>query len=103
MSRTLVNFMIDDDDLGRFDSITAMLNRTRTSVLTEMIKRFCSEQIIAVENRNRQLEQLNLALTQQHVLQVQADEACRINRPLWRVDAENDLPSPFMSDGHEEF
>jgi len=64
---------------------------------------FCSEQIVNVELRNRKLEQLNQALTQQHLLLVQAEEARQINRPLWQNDEDMGLPSPFMSDGHGEF
>ena len=82
MAKTLVNFLIDQDALDRFDSIASMLNRTRTSVLTEMIGLFCSEQIVAVEQRNRKLEKLNNALVQQHLLLIQANEACQINRAL---------------------
>ncbi len=103
MRKTLVNFLINKSDLDRFDSIASMIGRTRTSVLTEMISLFCSEQIVAVEQRNRKLEKLNHALTQQHLLLAQADEARQINRPLWLEDADMGLPSPFMSDGHEEF
>ena len=103
MRKTLVNFLIDKSDLDRFDSIASMIGRTRTSVLTEMIGLFCSEQIVAVEQRNRNLEKLNHALTQQHVLLAQAAEARQINRPIWRDDEDFGLPSPFMSDGHEEF
>jgi hypothetical protein len=103
MSKTLVNFMVDENDLDRFDSIASMLNRTRTSVLTEMMQLFCSEKLVAVEQRNQELQRLNNALTQQHLLLVQANEARQINRPLWQDDENFGLPSPFMSDGHEEF
>lgn len=103
MAKTLVNFLIDKSDLDRFDSIASMIGRTRTSILTEMMGLFCSEQIINVELRNRKLEQLNQALTQQHLLLVQAEEARQINRPLWQDDEDMGLPSPFMSDGHDEF
>lgn len=103
MAKTLVNFLINKSDLDRFDSIASMIGRTRTSVLTEMIGIFCSEQIVTVEQRNRKLEQLNHALTKQHLLQAQATEARQINRPLWQNDEDMGLPSPYMSDGHEEF
>jgi hypothetical protein len=103
MRKKLANFLIDKSDLDRFDSIASMIGRTRTSVLTEMIGLFCSEQLVVVELRNRKLEQLNQALTQQHLLLVQAAEARQINRPIWRDDEDFGLPSPFMSDGHEEF
>lgn len=103
MAKTLVNFLVEQGDLDRFDAVVSMLGRTRTSVLIEMIKTYCTEQVIAVEQRNRKLEQLNQALTQQHVLQAQANHAHQINRPLWHDDADFGLPSPFMSDGHEEF
>lgn len=103
MAKTLVNFLIDQDKLNQLDSIASVLNRTRTSILTEMIGIFCSEQIIAVEQRNRKLEKLNHALTQQHLLLAQAAEARQINRPLCQDDEDMGLPSPYMSDGHEEF
>ena len=103
MSKTLVNFMVDQNDLDRFDSIASMLNRTRTSVLTEMMQLFCSEKLVAVEQQNQELQRLNNALTEQHLLLVQASEARQINRPLWLEDTDMGLPSPFMSDGHEEF
>ena len=103
MAKTLVNFLIKKSDLDRFDSIASMIGRTRTSILTEMMGLFCSEQIVNVELRNRKLEQLNQALTQQHLLLVQAEEARQINRPLWQNDEDMGLPSPFMSDGHDEF
>ncbi|KPF90307.1 hypothetical protein IP81_15660 [Novosphingobium sp. AAP83] len=103
MAKTLVNFLIEKSDLDRFDAIASMIGRTRTSILTEMMGLFCSEQIVNVELRNRKLEQLNQALTQQHLLLVQAEEARQINRPLWQDVEDMDLPSPFMSDGHDEF
>ena len=103
MAKTLVNFLIDQDKLNQLDSIASILNRTRTSILTELIGIFCSEQIIAVEQRNRKLEQLNDALTQQHMLLAQAQEARQINRPLWRDDEDFGPPSPYMSNGHDEF
>ena len=62
MSKTLVNFLVEQADLDRFDSVVSMLGRTRTSVLTEMMRMFCTEQVVAVEQRNRKLEQLNQAL-----------------------------------------
>ena len=102
MSKTLVNFLIDQAALDRFDAVTSMLNRTRTSVLLEMIGMFCSEQIIAVEQRNRKLEKLNDALTQQHILQSRSDQVLHFNRTPWR---EEDMgpPTAFMSDGHDNF
>ena len=53
MSKTLVNFLVEQADLDRFDSVVSMLGRTRTSVLTEMMRMFCTEQVVAVEQRNR--------------------------------------------------
>ena len=103
MTKTLVNFMVDQNALDRFDSIASMLNRTRTSILTEMMGLFCSEKLVAVEQRNQELQRLNNALTEQHLLLVQATEARQVNRTLWRDDDDFGLPSPFMTDGHDEF
>ena len=103
MSKTLVNFLVNQDELDRFDAVASMLNRTRTSVLTEMMGLFCSEQILFVEQRNRKLENLNHALTQQHLLQAQADEARQLSRINWREDNDMGLPTPLMSDGQEHF
>lgn len=103
MNKTLVNFLIDQPALDRFDAVTAMLNRTRTSVLTEMMGLFCSEQIIAVEHRNRKLEQLNDALTHQRILKSRADTSLRAKGDIWQDDEEMGPPNAFMSDGHDNF
>ena len=103
MPKTLVNFLIEEAELDRFDSVVSMLGRTRTSVLIEMMKMFCTEQVEAVEQRNRKLEQLNQALTQQHMLQAQADHSLLRNRPVWREENDYTPPSLFMTDGHDEF
>ena len=103
MSKTLVNFLVEQADLDRFDSVVSMLGRTRTSVLTEMMRMFCTEQVVAVEKRNRKLEQLNQALTQQHMLQAQADHSLLRNRPICPDYPDMGPPSLFFTDGHDEF
>jgi hypothetical protein len=103
MSKTLVNFLIDQSALDRFDAVTSMLNRTRTSVLLEMIGMFCSEQIIAVEQRNQKIQKLNDALTQQHILLSRSDQARQFNRARWPDEEEMGLPTAFLSDGHDNF
>ena len=67
MAKTLVNFLIEEAELQRFDGVASMLGRTRTSILTEMMRNFCADQVVEVEKRNQQLQQLNHALTQTNI------------------------------------
>lgn len=72
MEGKLINFVVNKEELQRFDAVASMLGRTRTSILTELMRGFCVHQVVEVEKRNRKLEELNQALMQQHVLEAQA-------------------------------
>jgi hypothetical protein len=69
MAKTLVNFMVDEDDLHRFDSIAEMLGRTRTSILREMMDEFSTEQSILIAQKNHKLRELDRALAENKILQ----------------------------------
>lgn len=97
MEGKLINFIVDKDELQRFDAVVAMLGRTRTSVLTELMRGFCVDQVVAVEQRNRKLEELNQALMQQAVLDAQAGHRRLMAKPQ---DHDGDGPlSIFYNDG----
>jgi hypothetical protein len=98
LSKTLVNFLVEETELQRFDCVASLIGRTRTSILTEMMRSFCSEQVVEVEKRNQKLQQLNYALTQQHLLQAEASHQRLMAKPL---DQDNDPISIFYDDGNE--
>lgn len=91
MSKTLVNFLVEETELQRFDSVASLIGRTRTSILTEMMRSFCSEQVVEVEKRNQKLQQLNYALTQQHLLQAEASHQRLMAKPLDHDDGPIDF------------
>ena len=98
MSKTLVNFLVEETELQRFDSVASLIGRTRTSIITEMMRSFCSEQVVEVEKRNQKLQQLNYALTQQHLLQAEANHQRLMAKPL----DQDDGPIDFLyNDGGE--
>jgi hypothetical protein len=69
MAKTLVNFLVEEADLRRFDGIAESMGRNRTSILTEMMRDFCAEKIIVLEQRNLKLQQLDRALAENKILQ----------------------------------
>ena len=98
MAKTLVNFLIEEAELQRFDGLASILGRTRTSILTEMMRNFCADQVVEVEKRNQQLQQLNHVLTQQHLLQAEANHQRLMGQPL---DHDHGPVSIFYDDGSE--
>ena len=58
MEGKLINFIVNKEELQRFDAVAEMLGRTRTSILTELMRGFCVHQVVEVEKRNRKLEEL---------------------------------------------
>ena len=100
MAQTLVNFLIEEAELKNFDGVARLIGRTRTSILTEMMRSFCSEQVVEVEKRNQKLQQLNYALTQQHLLQAEANHQRLMAKPL---DQNDDPISFFYDDGGETY
>lgn len=94
MAKTLVNFLIEEAELQRFDGVASILGRTRTSILTEMMRNFCADQVVELEKRNQQLQQLNDALTQQHLLQAKASYQRLMGQPL----DQDDDPIDFLHD-----
>jgi hypothetical protein len=98
LAKTLVNFLIEEAELKNFDGVARLIGRTRTSILTEMMRSFCSEQVVEVEKRNQKLQQLNYALTQQHLLQAEASHQRLMAKPL----DQDDGPIDFLyNDGGE--
>jgi len=69
MAKTLVNFLVEEVDLRRFDSIAEAVGRTRTSILREMMLDFCAENVSVLEQRNLKLQQLERALAENRILQ----------------------------------
>lgn len=100
MAKTLVNFLIEEAELHNFDGVARLIGRTRTSILTEMMRSFCSEQVVEVEKRNQKLQQLNYALTQQHLLQAEASHQRLMAKPL-DLDDDHGPISIFYDDGSE--
>ena len=98
MAKTLVNFLIEEAELQRFDGVASLIGRTRTSILTEMMRNFCADQVVEVEKRNQKLQQLNHALTQQHLLQAEASHQRLMAKPL---DHDEGPISIFYDDGGE--
>jgi hypothetical protein len=96
----LVNFLIEEAELRRFDGVASLIGRTRTSILTEMMRNFCADQVVEVEKRNQKLEQLNHALTQQHLLQAEASQQRLISKPM---DHDNDGPISFFHHDGRDF
>lgn len=100
MAKTLVNFLIEEAELKNFDGVARLIGRTRTSILTEMMRNFCADQVVEVEKKNQKLEQLNHALAQQHLLQAEASQQRLMAKPL----APDDGPfSFFYDDGGEAY
>lgn len=64
MAKTLVNFLIEEADLRRFDSIAEMLGRTRTSILREYMNEFSAEQAIVVAQKKHKLQELDRILAE---------------------------------------
>ena len=98
LAKTLVNFLIEESELQRFDGVASLIGRTRTSILTEMMRNFCADQVVEVEKRNQKLQQLNHALTQQHLLQAEANHQRLMGQPL---DHDHGPVSIFYDDGSE--
>ncbi|WP_157573120.1 hypothetical protein [Novosphingobium sp. AAP83] len=98
MEGKLINFIVDKEELIRFDAVVSMLNRTRTSVLTELMRGFCVHQVVEVEKRNRKLEELNQALLQQTMLETQASHRRLMAKPEGFDDGP---PSIFYDDGSD--
>jgi hypothetical protein len=90
--------LVEETELQRFDGVASLIGRTRTSILTEMMRNFCSEQVVEVEKRNQKLQQLNYALTQQHLLQAEANHQRLMAKPL---DQDDDPIDFFYDDGGE--
>jgi DNA-binding HxlR family transcriptional regulator len=95
-----MNLLVEKEELQRFDSLARLIGRTRTSILTEMMRSFCSEQVVEVEKRNQKLQQLNYALTQQHLLQAEASHQRMMAKPL---DQDDGPISFFYDDGGETY
>jgi DNA-binding HxlR family transcriptional regulator len=95
-----MNLLVEKEELQRFDSLARLIGRTRTSILTEMMRSFCSEQVVEVEKRNQKLQQLNYALTQQHLLQAEASHQRMMAKPV-DPDDEHGPISIFYDDGSE--
>ena len=98
MEGKLINFIVDKEELFRFDAVVSMLNRTRTSVLTELMRGFCVHQVVEVEKRNRKLEELNQALLQQTMLETQASHRRLMAKPQ---DFDDGPISIFYDDGSD--
>ena len=99
MEGKLINFIVNKEELQRFDAVAEMLGRTRTSILTELMRGFCVHQVVEVEKRNRKLEEPNQAPMQQHVLQTQAGHHRLMAKPQDHHD-EGPL-TIFYNDGFE--
>ena len=64
MANTLVNFLVEEADLRRFDSIAEMLGRTRTSILREYMNDFSAEQSIVIAQKKLKLQELDRILAE---------------------------------------
>ena len=64
MAKTLVNFLVEEADLRRFDSIAEMLGRTRTSILREYMNDFSAEQSIVIAQKKLKLQELDRILAE---------------------------------------
>ena len=69
MAKTLINFLVEEDDLRRFDAIVEMLGRTRTSILKEMMNDFVTEQSIVIEQKKRKLQEVDRILAEYKSIQ----------------------------------
>ena len=100
MRKVLVNFLTDENLLHSFTAISKSLGYTRTSLLVGFMQDFCVENVAELEKQNRKIEQLNHALTQQHLLQAEASHQRLMAKPL----DPNDGPiSFFYDDGGETY
>ena len=98
MEGKLINFIVNKEELQRFDAVAEMLGRTRTSILTELMRGFCVHQVVEVEKRNRKLEELNQALMQQTMLQAEANHQRLMAKPQ---DHDEGPVSPIYHDGSD--
>lgn len=98
MSKVLVNFLAEENLVQSFTTITKSLGYTRTSLLVGFMQDFCVENVSVLEKQNRKIEQLNHALTQQHLLNANASQQRLMPKPL---DQDDDPISIFYDDGSE--
>lgn len=101
MAKTLVNFLVEQEQLDRFDAVAEILGRTRTSLLVSFMQQFCLDQIVEIEKRNQRLDQLCAALEKQRILSEQRGYSVETGRRD-RND-HHDLPIGLVSDGWEDF
>ena len=101
MAKTLVNFLVEQEQLDRFDAVAEILGRTRTSLLVSFMQQFCLDQVVEIEKRNHKLDQLSAALERQRILAEQRGYLSSV--PVHRDARDDDLPGMFVSDGWEGF
>jgi len=107
-TKTLTNFIVPDHIKSRFDEVCRASGRTRTSVLVEMMENYTLSQGRVLADRNEELEKVDQTLEKSRrmmgIKEFLADpdskeEMARQNRSYPSFD----MPSPMMSDGHEDW
>lgn len=104
----LTNFNVPCSLRKRFDEVCRASGRTRTSVLVELMEHYTLSQGRVLAARNEEFEKVDEALEKSRRLmglkefpddQARREEVARQNRSYSNFD----LPSPMMSDGHDEW
>lgn len=104
----LTNFNVPCSLRKRFDEVCRASGRTRTSVLVEMMQNYTLSQGSVLAARNEEFEKIDQALEKSRRMmgfreflahEASKEEMARQNRS----DSSFDLPSPMMSDGHDEW
>lgn len=105
---TLTNFNVPYHIRKRFDEVCHASGRTRTSVLVEMMETFTLWQGKVLAAKNEQFHQVDQTLQESRrimgfkdFLAEQSDKGRDGVQTL--LKSEFELPSPFMSDGQEEW
>lgn len=104
----LTNFNVPCSLRKRFDEVCRASGRTRTSVLVELMEHYTLSQGRVLAARNEEIEMIDQALEKSRRMaggkqfpadRVRREEIARQNRSYSNFD----LPSPMMSDGHDEW
>ena len=104
MAKVPVNFLIDRNELHRFDRICGIIKRSRTSVLSQLMDGFCATILVEIKKKNKILSQVDQSLERHNHLvgQRHHQQEMMIQNP-YLSDTYDSPPAFFCSDGEVSF
>jgi hypothetical protein len=108
MQLTLTNFNTPISLKRRFDDVCRASGRTRTSVLVELMENYTMAQGKVLATRNDELQKVDQTLEKSRRIMsfkefLAAESGDGVTRGHRNSTPDFDLPSPFMSDGREDW